>query len=421
VQTGALSAIGNSLAELGETPVWTLGDDDLLAEFTELWRIEQRTAALRLARLAELDSRGIRGQRGAASTVSWLRSVLLIGTNAAGRMLGLARGLRSAPATATALAAGEVNVEQAHAVVDTLKDLPDEVKPELVEQVEAAMLEHASVLNPAELRTLGGRVLAHLDPDAADEADRKALEAAEAKAVQKRGLHLSPDEHGGVSVRGSLDPESAAIVRAALDPLTKPNRSDDGGLDSRTAPQRRADALTEICRRVLGTDTLPTTGGEPITLVVTAGFDTLTRQLGTGTLDTGVRLSPDTVRRLACDAVILPAILGGTSQVLDVGRQRRLFTGAVRRALNLRDGGCAFPGCDRPPSWCQGHHIISWLDLGETNLDNGVLLCGHHHRLIHQEDWHVRMGADRLPEFLPPAWLDPDRKPRRNNRLRARP
>src|SRR4029079_6701580 len=147
--------------------------------------------------------------------------------------------------------------------------------------------------------------------------------------------------------------ESAAIVRAALDPLTKPRRSaEDGGLDGRTAPQRRADALTEICRAVLGTDTLSTAGRAPITLVVTAGFGALTRQLGVGMLDTGVQLSPETVRRLACDATVLPAILGGQSQVLDLGRQRRLFTGAVRRALNLRDQGCAFPGCDRAPSWC---------------------------------------------------------------------
>jgi hypothetical protein len=421
VQTGALRIISKGLAELGDNPLWTLGDEELLAEFTELHRIEAQVAALRLARLSELDSRGIPGQRGATSTVSWLRSVLLISAKAAARMLGLARGLRTAPATAAALTAGEVNVEQAHAVVETLKELPDDVKPEVVEQVEAAMLEHAAVLEPAQLRVVGERALAHMAPEVAEETDRKAMEAAEARAIQRRGLHLSPDDAGGVTVRGSLDPESAAIVKAALDPLTKPNRSDDGGLDGRTAPQRRADALVEVCRRMLGTDALSTSGGEPITLVVTCGFDALTRQLGVGTLDTGVRLSPETVRRLACDAVVLPAILGGASQVLDLGRQRRLFTGAVRRALNLRDGGCAFPGCDRPANWCQGHHIISWLNHGETNLDNGVLLCGHHHRLIHDSEWEVRLGADRLPEFLPPAWLDPDRKPRRNQRHRAGP
>jgi hypothetical protein len=354
-----LSTLERGLAELGDTPVWTLGDEQLVAEFADVWRIEQRLAGLRLARLAELDSRGIPGQRGAATTVSWLRSVLLVGSKTASRMLHVARGLRGAPATAEALREGDINVEQAAAVVDTLTDLPDEVKPEVVGQVEAAMLDHAAVLEPAQLRVLGARVLAHVAPDAAEEADRRALEAAEAKAIQKRGLHLSPDDVGGVNLRGSLDPESAAIVRAALDPLTKPNRADDGGLDGRTAPQRRADALTEICRAALGTDTLSTSGGEPIQLVVTAGFDALTRQLGIGMLDTGVQLSPDTVRRLACDAVVLPAILGGASQVLDLGRQRRLFTGAVRRALNLRDGGCAFPGCDRPSAWAKKHHTKS--------------------------------------------------------------
>src|SRR6476620_5649077 len=104
------------LAELGDTPLWTLGDEALVAEFAGLWRIEQRAAALRLARLAELDSRGVPGQRGAATTVSWLKSVLLIGSNVAGRMVGLARGLRTAPATEAALREGDINVDQAHAV-----------------------------------------------------------------------------------------------------------------------------------------------------------------------------------------------------------------------------------------------------------------------------------------------------------------
>jgi hypothetical protein len=415
-----LCTISQSLAELGSKPTWALGDEELVVLLTDLHRVEQQAAALRLGWLAELDGRGVPVGRGAANTVGWLRGVLLIGAGAAARMLGLARGLRKAPATAAALAAGEVNTEQAQAIVETLRHLPDEVSPEVAGQVEAALLDHAEVIDAAGLRALGVRALAHVAPEVADEADRRALDAAEARAHQRRGLHLSPDSTGGVTLRGSLDSEAAAIVRAALDPLTKPSRAadGDGGLDGRTAPQRRADALTEVCRAALGTNLLSTAGGEPVQLVVTCGFDALTRQLGVGMLDTGVRLSPETVRRLACDAVVLPAILGGASQVLDLGRQRRLFTGAVRRALVLRDGGCAFPACDRPPAWCQGHHIVSWLDHGDTDLDNGALLCGHHHRLIHCGEWEVRLGADRLPEFLPPAWLDPERKPRRNNRLR---
>ena len=105
--------------------------------------------------------------------------------------------------------------------------------------------------------------------------------------------------------------------------------------------------------------------------------------------------------------------------VLNLGRARRLFTGAVRRALILRDGGCAFPGCDRPHRWCDGHHLRAWADGGTTDLDNGVLLCRFHHRQIHHSGWDVRLGTDRKPEFLPPTHLDPLRRPRRNTHHRA--
>jgi hypothetical protein len=110
----------------------------------------------------------------------------------------------------------------------------------------------------------------------------------------------------------------------------------------------------------------------------------------------------------------LPAVLGGDGQVLDVGRERRLFAGPLRRALVLRDGGCAFPGCDRPPRWTDGHHVRHWADGGETALHNAVLLCPHHHRVIHQGEWRVRIAGDGYPWFTPPAWLDPTRTPRRN-------
>jgi hypothetical protein len=112
--------------------------------------------------------------------------------------------------------------------------------------------------------------------------------------------------------------------------------------------------------------------------------------------------------------MVIPAVLGSDGQVLDLGQARRLFTGPVRRALVLRDGGCAFPGCDRPPRWCDGHHIKGVLDGGPTDVDNGVLLCKFHHGVIHRGDWTVRMGRDRRPEFIPPAFIDPERRPRRN-------
>ncbi|WP_370469228.1 HNH endonuclease signature motif containing protein [Micromonospora profundi] len=100
---------------------------------------------------------------------------------------------------------------------------------------------------------------------------------------------------------------------------------------------------------------------------------------------------------------------------MDLGRQRRLITGPLRRALVLRDRGCAFPGCDRPPRWCDAHHIHHWADGGPTTLTNAVLLCGHHHRHLHHTDWNVRLTADGHPEFIPPTWLDPTHIPRRNH------
>jgi HNH endonuclease len=99
----------------------------------------------------------------------------------------------------------------------------------------------------------------------------------------------------------------------------------------------------------------------------------------------------DTARRLACDAGLIPAVLGAASERLDVGRLRRLVTPAIRRALNLRDGGCRFPGCDRPVAWCDAHHLLSWIQGGQTCLANMILLCRRHHVLVHEYDWSIRL------------------------------
>jgi hypothetical protein len=169
-----------------------------------------------------------------------------------------------------------------------------------------------------------------------------------------------------------------------------------------------------VCRLALACRDLPDNGGDRPQVVVTVDIDHLREETGAATLDDGAVLSPTAARRLACDARILPAVLGSAGQVLDVGRERRLFTGPLRRALVLRDRGCAFPTCDRPARWCEGHHVRSWLDHGPTNLNNAVLLCGHHHRVIHQGQWQVQIATDGLPEFIPPSYIDPQQQPRRN-------
>ena len=105
-------------------------------------------------------------------------------------------------------------------------------------------------------------------------------------------------------------------------------------------------------------------------------------------------------------------MLGAHGEPLDVGRAAATATAAIRRALEVRDRGCAFPGCDRPPGWADAHHIVHWADGGQTSIDNLVLLCGAHHRVIHHDDWTVRIAANGLPEFLPPRWIDPTQTPR---------
>jgi hypothetical protein len=169
-----------------------------------------------------------------------------------------------------------------------------------------------------------------------------------------------------------------------------------------------------VCRLALRTGDLPDSGGEPPQLAVTVACDPLTRAFNVGRLDTGDRVSPATVRRLACDAQVVPLVLGGAGQVLDAGRSRRLATGPLRRALVVRDRGCAFPDCDRLPRWCDGHHLRSWTAGGPTSLANLVLLCRRHHRLIHEGAWTVRIAADGLPEFHPPPVFGVPARPRRN-------
>ncbi len=148
---------------------------------------------------------------------------------------------------------------------------------------------------------------------------------------------------------------------------------------------------------------------------------TLTRNDGAlgAALDWGAPLSAEAARRLACDARVIPVVLGGAGQPLDVGRVSYTTTLAIRRALVVRDEGCAFPGCGRPPGWCDAHHIVHWADGGETKLSNMVLLCGAHHRVVHHDDWAVRIAVDGRPEFIPPRWIDGDQTPRRAKPWRA--
>ncbi len=251
-----------------------------------------------------------------------------------------------------------VNPEQAIVIGAIMKNLPHDLDPKLVDTCEAELIKLAAVYEPTLLRHQGEKILDYIAPEIADEALEAKLNREEAAARRKRAFSIRDNGNGSHSIWGHLDTESATILKSAIDPLAKPIPAGTAGeRDQRLPEQRRADALIDVCRLALQADTLPDNGGQRPQLNVTVKYDVLTKELSAGTLDIGGQLSPTTVRRLACDALILPAVLGNRGEVLDLGRQRRLYTGAVRRAIILRDGGCAFPGCDRPPTWCQVHHL----------------------------------------------------------------
>ncbi|WBB67126.1 HNH endonuclease signature motif containing protein [Micromonospora sp. WMMD812] len=409
-----------------ETAIWPCRDaaagampeQQLVEALETAHRLEQRLAAIKLALIREFDGRGLAVAQGATSTAVWLRDRLRLTVPAARRLVDLAAALDDGPpAVRDALAEGRVDAEQARVIAETTATVRAEAGPTAADKAVDLLVEWAGEFEPGLLRKLGSRVLDHVAPEVAEAAAGRALEAEATRAARDRHLTLSDLRDGRLRLTGSLDAETAALLRAAIEPLTAPSGPDD----PRSPGQRRHDALGDVCRLALRTGELPDHGGEPAQLVVTTSYDSLTRQLGSGTLDTGLALTAEAVRRLACDAGLLPAVLGGAGQVLDVGRQRRLVSGALRRALVVRDGGCAFPGCDRPPRWCEGHHLRHWSDGGDTSLANAVLLCRHHHRQVHHHGWQVRLAGDGHPEFVPPVWLDPRQRPRRNHLRRLTP
>ncbi len=199
-------------------------------------------------------------------------------------------------------------------------------------------------------------------------------------------------------------------MRAAIDPLCTPTSH-----DGRSPEQRRADALIDVCRLALATTKLPDNGGDRPQVRVGIDYDTLKQQLAVGRLDTGEPITPQTARRLACDAGITPILLNGRSIPLDVGRERRTVSGPMRKALVERDRGCGFPGCDRDARWTAAHHIAHWSVHGETSVDNAVLVCTFHHAELHKPDnWTVFLDRDGLPTFISPKHIDPLQRPQRN-------
>ncbi len=310
---------------------------------------------------------------------------------------------------------------QADVIVRAVDDLPS---GDLVRRRgEKLLVRQAGHLDATELARAGRHLIEVVDPDTVDRRLEAALERQERAAHLTRYLSISPDRAGGVRLKGRGTAEDGALLLAALLPLTSPDPAPDPEADPATdlgAGQERLDrrdhgarlwdALIATAHHALDTGLPPETHGTPARLLVTLDQQTLKGDLeaaGVGTTADGTELPPEILRRLACDAELIPAVLGTHGEVLDLGRLRRPVTTAIWTALMLRDRHCTFPACRRPPLMCHAHHLTHWANGGETNLDNLALLCGHHHRVIHHSPWQIRLNpTDRRPEFKPPPTLE---------------
>jgi Domain of unknown function (DUF222)/HNH endonuclease len=268
-----------------------------------------------------------------------------------------------------------------------------EAAPDAFARSEEALAEAARTMAFGELRRVTETWRAAADPD-------RALEDEE-RRHERRRLDICPTAEGMTGVHAELDAEGGqaliTAIRAEMDAETR----SAAGPDLRTPTQRRADALGEICRQWLASRDRPNVGGERPNVVVTIDLESLVDRSGRRAEmpDTG-SITPETARRLACDADVTRVITRAGSEPLELGRRTKVVPPGLRKAIAVRDRGCRFPGCGRPPGWCDAHHVVHWADGGETSHSNLVLLCRPHHRTIHR-GFGVEM-VDGRPVFSRP-------------------
>lgn len=301
----------------------------------------------------------------------------------------------------TAVRAGRVGPGMAEVVIREFARL----RPALADTMHQDVL--AGMVSLAE-QGCSPRQLAQLRDELIGRYGREGLlDRTHARLRARRGMTaFGQDLHGMYHAVVTLDPASHAVIAPVLQRLSAPTTGTDvTEPDTRSADQRRADALVEVCAtyQSLGQRVR---GGISCRVLVTMSLDDLQARTGNGLTTHGDVLSPAEVRTMACDAGIIPAVLGSASQPLDLGRETRLATPAQTAALWHRDRGCTFPGCNRPPGFCQAHHIQHWIDGGATSLDNLALLCRRHHTIVHQRGYSATVSQTGVTWLTAPGTHD---------------
>ncbi len=333
------------------------------------------------------DSSGIASQEHGTSTSTWLADAANLTRREAGRLIAAGQGLCHFPLVGDAAATGAILPGQAEAITAVLDELPADFPAEVVTEAQEVMVGFAATHNSAELRRLTAHLVEVLDPATAEQREAVRLEREHRLAMRTRHLTFRYDHRGSVLFTGSLPVADAEPFIQIIDAYAAGIKRGIERLDLTaeyvTPGMRRADALLAMVNHHSQESLAPTHGGDRPRIVITLPYEELLADCNDARLlSTGDKIDAATARRLLCDADLMPAILGGASEVLDVGRTQRLVTPSIRAALELRDGGCVFPGCDAPARDCEAHHIIPWRLGGPTALWNLALPCPHHHHGI---------------------------------------
>lgn len=406
----AVTDVRASLKGVADANPTFMSTDDKSAALAELVRAEGQLAELRLRILA--DAGDLAGETAAKDAAGWLAQQTRTRYADARSDLALATALdRDHPVLAAGMRDGSVTLAQAHTIHRALGALPGTVDADTIAAAEAHLVEQADTFGPKELGRIGRRILDVVAPEIAEAAEAARLADLEAHAEERTRLTMRRLGDGTTRISGRVPDHVGTRFATYLEAFANP-RNDIARQQAAHSgdpvvrlpyPKRLGQALCQFLETVDPTR-LPLHGGDATTLIVTIPFASLQADLATADLIgaglvlgddlTGDRITAAETRRLACTASILPAVLGGDGLPLDLGRARRLFSPAQRKALLVRDRTCRADGCDVPGTWCEAHHRRNpWHRGGNTNLDEGELLCSHHHHRAHDAAYRL----ERLP------------------------
>jgi len=394
--------IAEDLTAIADVPVELMGADEKAAALLAVNATAGQLEALRLRLLAASDD--VAAESGARDAGAWLAHETRGDRREQQRDLRLGAALAERwHRLASGLATGSVNLAQTRVLAHALEQLPDDLSAEVVAMAEEQLVAYAAEFGPSELRVLGRRILDVVAPEVGEAAEARALEAEERHAAERTVLILTPCGDGTTRIRGRMPDAAAHRLATYLDAFTSPRRASTGSdrPDScGPVERRRGEALCALLEH-LDPEKLPDHGGDATTVMVTVTLDQLRSELATAGVISAddLRISAGEMRRLACTADIIPVVLGGRSEILDLGRASRLFSRAQRKGLRIRDRRCRARGCTMPATWCEAHHLKPWALGGKTDLEDGVLLCPFHHHRAHDSDYDVSRGRDGDLEF----------------------